>query len=89
MDAKLFIAIDEAEDNLDDLETLHNAIVAMSINQSATDFLLKHYRDAAVDYDFDWRRVENMPEFKAYCSDRSKAREDFLAIKNSQKFTEK
>lgn len=89
MDTKLFIAIDNAEDNRDDLETMTRAIVDMSTNKSATDFLLKHFRDAAVDYEFEWQLVENMPEFKACYKDRSKAREDFLAIKNMRKFTER
>ena len=86
MDAKLFTAIDNAEDNLDDLDTLKIAIVAMSINKSAKDFLLKHFRDAAADYEFEWQRAENMPEFKARYTAREQARKDFLAIKNTQKF---
>ena len=33
--------------------------------------------------------VEDMPEFKACYTDRDKAREDFLAIKNARTSTEK
>ena len=89
MDTNLFLSIDNAEVEFTEAEQLHQAIIALSTNQTAADVLLCALRDAAVNHEIQWQIVEDMPEFKACYTDRDQARQDFLAIKNTQKFTER
>ena len=89
LDTNLFLSIDSAESEFTEAEQLHQAIIALSTNQTAADVLLCALRDATVNHEIRWQIVEDMPEFKACYTDRDKAREDFLAIKNARTSTEK
>lgn len=89
MDTNLFLSIDNAEEEFTEAEQLHQAIIALSKNQTAADVLLCALRDAAVNHEIQWQIVEDMPEFKACYKDRDKAREDYTSIKLARTSTER
>lgn len=89
MDTNLFLAIDNSEQEFIEAEQLHQAIIALSKNQTAADVLLCALRDAAVNHEIQWQIIEDMPEFKACYKDRDQARRDFIAIKNARTATER
>lgn len=89
MDTNLFLSIDCAENEFTEAEQLHQAIIALSTNQTAADVLLCALRDAAVNHEIRWQIVEQTPEFKACYKDRDQARQDFIAIKNARTATER
>lgn len=89
MDTNLFLAIDSAESEFTEAEQLHQAIIALSTNQTAVDVLLCALRDATVNYEIRWQIVEQTPEFKACYKDRDKASEDYTSIKLARTSTER
>lgn len=75
----LFLEIERAETEFNEVSKLQEAIIELSRNDVAALVLTMALRDAAVNCENIWRNIEEREDFVAkYGDDRAKAREDYL-----------
>ena len=78
MDRKLYLRIEEAEQDRDDSICLRDAIIRLTDNEPAVSCLLNEYRNALFNAEKLWREIEQMPEFRQRYKSRDDCRVDFL-----------
>lgn len=78
--------IELAENEYNDAERLHEAILKLSTNEVAVNILLLALRESAIHSEILWREIEQRADFIAkYGNDRNLAHEDFLYICSHRK----